>query len=62
MWRSRVTKTPTADQSNDSANTVAPILTHISTDRHAQSRFFDTDSKEIDDDLDGLVTEVATIA
>jgi putative transposase len=50
-------KTPTT-----TANTVTPILADSATDHHVQSRFFDVASEETDDDLDGLVAAVTTIA
>ncbi len=55
-------KSLAADRSSETANSVTSILADSATDYHGRSRFFDADSEGVDDDLDGFVADVTTIA
>ena len=56
------TNSSAVDRPNESVNTLPPALASNTTDHHGQPRFFDLDSEGTDNDLDGFVAAVATIA
>jgi hypothetical protein len=52
----------TGRRPTDTTKTVTPMLAESATDHHDQSRFFDVESEEVGNNLDGFVAAVTTIA
>ena len=54
-------KSSAADRSNGTMTTVLPLLADGTDDHPKQSRFFDSESESVGDELDGFVADVTTI-